>query len=1784
MFCTRVYLNCALVSLVLSAAPPGLGASAARAQSPATADFFYDGAGRCAIVTSSSEFVVRLKPAAGVNVIDRPAFLPPPIVPDELPASAAKLEAAIVQRGLHVARGVAAEVLRARNEIAYVLPVVRLAGDGTPLYPTDRLVTALKPGADAGRLAEFAAAHDCELQRCRYGVDRYRLRVRDPRTANPIVVANELHELGDLVLYAHPDFIVPKNTQTPPIIEDPYYLSHQWHLDGDVSKGADAGSDINVEAAWDDAQGPYAQGRPDVRVAILDECVEKWHPDLFPNWATGLDLDPDIPDDDPSPDGGQQHGTACAGVAVAAGNSIGVRGAAPSCGLIGVKFFAATIAEMADGFYFCVDPNQDGDHSDGAAVLSNSWSFASGTLQPPEVVNAINYAASNGRNGKGCLVLFAAANNDHTVNGVTAIAQLSTVMAVGGTNCHAQHTEFSDVGPELGIATPTNDRGDDGVRFAWLNITTVDNTGISGYNGLPDLDYTNAFGGTSSATPLAAGVLGLIISQDPDMTAAQARAILQHTAVRIDEPYGRFDPVTGHSHRYGFGRADAGQAVAAAYAGLRWPDRIKTMTATGVGDDVLLVWTTPSNDYVDSLVVRSNKPLAWQPTDGQTYSVGQFVADGVQVIHIGMPGTYTDVGAADGALFYAVFPRSAASLYGFGAKAHLFRNGVNILYDNSEGTDPGWTQGGIYSEWTRGTPTSANSIFGQVVTGSGPLAGLNGTRAINGHKCWGTDLLYTYDANTDSYLQTPLLNLAGVTTPVFLEYWDWCLLETYYDRCTIEVVGADRQFLGYVDPDTGGDYDWTRRVYDLSPFCGQPIHIRFRITADGMYQRDGWFIDEVRIVAVNTGTLPPAAKDSYAETPVNTAVLVGLLATDPNLGDTLDYVIETLPQHGTLSDPGADLITAAPYTLIGHARFVNYTPATDYQGPDSFAYHANDGGLDSNPATVKLIIGTPAPVYVHNLSTNPGWLTEGDWAYGRPLGSGGDPSAGYTGLNAYGYNLAGAYPNNLPPRRLTMLPMNCSGLSRVTLSFARWLGVEAGSFDKASVEASTDGADWTTIWSYAGTTDLQDTSWSQQSYNLSAFADDQPFLLIRWVMGPTDGGSTFSGWNIDDIVVSAIGTPPVNQPPYAADIASFTAVDQAVNIALSAIDPNGDPLEYEVVSLPDHATLHDPNGGPIATAPYTLLAQGNVVVSVPDALFTGTTSFQYRADDGVQTSNTATASVEVLQPAPFPFLEDFEAGPPLGVFWKTNSTSTGRIEVTSADGPIGVYHLTMDSSAESTYALNELTLVANLVGQSMVILQYDWKSFSDESHPLPASWTGSAEGDGVGVSLDGLTWHRIANLTGAPAGIYQNVRIDLDDAVAAVGLSYTNTFRLRFQQYDNNPITNNDGLALDNIRLLQGTDDPLIATGSLPTAYLGEPYDATLQAIGGDPPITWSTIDAYDATDLGQSNFEVVGVGQGWTGDDNVFDYSLPFAFPFWGETYTDVKVGTDGWINFGPYVGSTYNNSTALLRSNKRIAVLWDDLRTDQGGDIFIDLTTPGQVVFRWNAVTRSGLHPCNFSATLKDTGDIFFHYGPGNTHLTPTVGISAGEGTSSDRYLLTIYDALPVLTDVNSLKIEWLALPPDLVIESHGAIHGLPSRTGIFRPLFKVTDAIGRSDSRQIPLMVASLLFGDFDNDGDVDEEDFAQFRICFTGPGGGPLSGVCLEGDSDADDDIDCVDWLAFRAGFTTSTGYPPLPTVEEFVAVLLSPDPDAVEFCIADLNTDALADGVDVQQFVDALLSP
>lgn len=174
---------------------------------------------------------------------------------------------------------------------------------------------------------------------------------------------------------------------------------------------------------------------------------------------------------------------------------------------------------------------------------------------------------------------------------------------------------------------------------------------------------------------------------------------------------------------------------------------------------------------------------------------------------------------------------------------------------------------------------------------------------------------------------------------------------------------------------------------------------------------------------------------------------------------------------------------------------------------------------------------TPVVVYSQPMNTNPGWTTTGAWAFGVPTGAGSttgakDPTAGHTGSNVYGYNLAGDYTSSMPAYNLTSTAFDCTGLTSTSVSFWRWLAVESSSYDHAVFSVSTNGTTWTTLWQ--NSTTLKETAWTRVSYNLSAIADNQPTVYFRWTMGTTDTSVVYCGWNIDDLEITAI--PPAANP------------------------------------------------------------------------------------------------------------------------------------------------------------------------------------------------------------------------------------------------------------------------------------------------------------------------------------------------------------------------------------------------------------------------------------------------------------------------------------------------------------------------------------------------------------------------------------------------------------------------------------------------------------------------------
>jgi len=203
-----------------------------------------------------------------------------------------------------------------------------------------------------------------------------------------------------------------------------------------------------------------------------------------------------------------------------------------------------------------------------------------------------------------------------------------------------------------------------------------------------------------------------------------------------------------------------------------------------------------------------------------------------------------------------------------------------------------------------------------------------------------------------------------------------------------------------------------------------------------------------------------------------------------------------------------------------------------YTDTVSFVNTTNHDG--DTARAVNLQVGVPVMQYEWNMDTNPGWTTAGLWDHGTPTGGGGeygnpDPSSGATGSNVYGYNLSGDYTNSMPETHLTSTAIDCSELTEVSLRFQRYLNVETPSYDHAYVRVSNNGSSWTTVWENSA--EVTDSAWSMVEYDISGVADGQSTVYLRWTQGTTDSSWLYSGWNIDDVQIYAMGggsVPPTD--------------------------------------------------------------------------------------------------------------------------------------------------------------------------------------------------------------------------------------------------------------------------------------------------------------------------------------------------------------------------------------------------------------------------------------------------------------------------------------------------------------------------------------------------------------------------------------------------------------------------------------------------------------------------------
>jgi subtilisin family serine protease len=247
---------------------------------------------------------------------------------------------------------------------------------------------------------------------------------------------------------------------------------------------------------------------------------------------------------------GSDHGTSCAGVAAGEADGVLTVGAAPACRLLPIKW------ESQGQSLFISDSKlrRAIDHlADRVDVMSNSWGHVPTNTVGAQVTSRIEQlVSSGGRRGTGIVFLWAAGNDNCPINHTANIpvpyedgwseqngqwvwvgprtakvfrnnlADQPGVLHIAALGSSARRAHYSNYGPGIDLCAPTNNNHMYLGQPLGLGVTTT--------RGTTTMSTTNTFGGTSSATPLVAGIAALVISANAELTAGEVTSILQRTA------------------------------------------------------------------------------------------------------------------------------------------------------------------------------------------------------------------------------------------------------------------------------------------------------------------------------------------------------------------------------------------------------------------------------------------------------------------------------------------------------------------------------------------------------------------------------------------------------------------------------------------------------------------------------------------------------------------------------------------------------------------------------------------------------------------------------------------------------------------------------------------------------------------------------------------------------------------------------------------------------------------------------------------------------------------------------------------------------------------------------------------------------------------------------------------------------------------------------------------------------------------------------------------------------
>lgn len=332
---------------------------------------------------------------------------------------------------------------------------------------------------------------------------------------NSMEMANFFYETK-MFKFAAPEIIAEVTPAESP--NDPLY-AEQWALNN-VLYG-------NIDIDYPNLQNYNFANLGDITIALIDSGIDMNHTDLNINVTKSYDAYTSTE--------GQvlrgPHGTKCSGVIIAkTNNNQGIVGIAPGVSLMPIsvlfKKYAAPNENASSTLHFAKAIQYA--HYNNADVISNSWTSSAKNDDRDEAIrNAVKY----GRNGLGCVIVFAS-GNDSLSTCTHPSLEIPEIITVGALRKDGIRPIFSNYGNELDIVAPGS----------YIKTTVIGG------------GYEDAHG-TSLACPHVSGVAALILAVNPYLTQREVCDIIEKTATKlpaylyttkINRPNGTWNNETGY--------------------------------------------------------------------------------------------------------------------------------------------------------------------------------------------------------------------------------------------------------------------------------------------------------------------------------------------------------------------------------------------------------------------------------------------------------------------------------------------------------------------------------------------------------------------------------------------------------------------------------------------------------------------------------------------------------------------------------------------------------------------------------------------------------------------------------------------------------------------------------------------------------------------------------------------------------------------------------------------------------------------------------------------------------------------------------------------------------------------------------------------------------------------------------------------------------------------------------------------------------------------------------------